>query len=207
MKKIILSIIMIGLTYALFADIITLKNESVFNGTIIGKQGNVIYIKTKDLLETKFFAIDQGTIAQIIDDDIQLNTNQFFIKKDFSNDINLNNISNLSHIKFRNSLNLNELNNTKYYKNKVNYEYLILGVAFGFLAWDYFAEVSDISDQINYLEEYGTEIDKSKLTKTQSRKFITGLALSASSVFSFIVSFEKVEVKATPNSINMSYKL
>jgi len=79
-------------------------------------------------------------------------------------------------------------------------------MTFGFLAWDYLAEASDISDRINNLEDYGNETIKSELSKTLDRKIITGFALSAASVFSFIASFEKVEVKAAPNSINMSYK-
>ena len=202
MKKGILLIIMIGFTYTLFADSIKLKDERVFDGIIIGKRGNVVYINTGDSPIMKYFAIDRDTIDQIIDDDNQLDINQFFLKQDFSNGFDLNNLSNYSHIRFSNTLDQNKLIITKGYKNEIRTEYIILSVAFGFLAWDYFAEASDISELISNLDN-GT--DTSKLRKTLDRKIITGLALSASSVFSFIASFEKVEVKATPNSINMSY--
>ena len=203
MKKIIFLIIMIGFTYTLFADSITLKNERIFDGTIIGKQGNVIYIKTGDFPRIKLFAIDRNTIDQIIDDGNQIDANQFFIKQDFSDVYDLNNLSNYSHIRLKDSLDQNNIIITKGFKRKIHSEYIILGITFGFLAWDYLAEASEISDIISNVDN-GT--DTSKLRKTLDRKIITGLALSASSVFSFIASFEKVEVKATPSSINMSYK-
>jgi len=38
-------------------------------------------------------------------------------------------------------------------------------MTFGFLAWDYLAEASDISDRINNLEDYGNETIKSELSK------------------------------------------
>jgi len=75
-------------------------------------------------------------------------------------------------------------------------------IAFG-LAWDYFEDVSQLSETIDQFQKL--KLDTSKLESSKTRKTILGVAFALAGVVNTIIAFEKVEVKVSPNSLSFVY--
>ena len=97
----------------------------------------------------------------------------------------------------------------------INYDYPnamllpVSAVAFG-LAWDYFAQVSDIQNAIdannNLASQTKIQIDNSNLQNQKTRKTILGVTFLAAGVINTVFALKRVEVTATNNSIGLAYK-
>jgi hypothetical protein len=78
------------------------------------------------------------------------------------------------------------------------------------LAWDYFAQVSDIQDAIDAsnksASQSNVQIDNSNLESEKTRKTILGVTFLAAGIINTVFAFKRVEVTATSNSIGLSYK-
>lgn len=89
-------------------------------------------------------------------------------------------------------------------KTELNLGMLAIGASLAVLAWDNFADAGDISDTIKDYKDL--ELNTSKLEKTRSRKNSIGAVLAVSSIITFVYSFERVQVQASPTSLSLSYK-
>jgi hypothetical protein len=85
----------------------------------------------------------------------------------------------------------------------------ISAITFG-LAWDYFSQVGDIQDVIDYnnksAELSKTQVDNSKLESQKSRKTVLGITFLVAGIVNAVFAFERVEVTSTSNSVGLSYK-
>ncbi len=72
------------------------------------------------------------------------------------------------------------------------------------IAWDYFSQSSNLSDQITNYQQL--KLDTSTLQSEQSRKVIIGVVASVICVVTAIVGFQSVEVNAENSSLTLSYR-
>jgi len=76
-------------------------------------------------------------------------------------------------------------------------------VAFG-LAWDYYSDVSQLNESIDFFNKY--KADVSALETARTRKTILGTAFLIAGIYNLFVSFDRVEVNATQNSLSVMYR-
>src|SRR5208283_4621215 len=83
-----------------------------------------------------------------------------------------------------------------------NMKFLPISILSFGLAWDYFAQTSDLGNAIDQAKKLNPNTDTSNLESQQPRKTILGVTFIAVGVINAIISFEVVEVKASPNSLS-----
>jgi len=202
-----------------WAETVILNDGRTLKGEIVGKEGDSIYF----LSGGDLYLLTSDLIKQIKNDGNLTITKITFKKKDFINDdVDVTQLTPLPEIKVINFSQpiggvqiiqpyIQPPNQPKY-KTKVNFYSLILGVTFAGLAWDYFATAGEINDAIADLEEIedilqtdlSNEIKEQR--KIRTRKFITGSLLTATSAVSIVMSFESIEIKASPTAVELGYK-
>jgi len=208
MKKMLLLVVMLVMVLSVFAETVILNDGRNLKGEIVGKKGDSIYLSSGGSIHL----LTRDLVKQIKNDGDLTITKLTYKKKDFMNEgIETAKLTPLS---VRENVNYNEIlypidqaAMQPKYETKVNYHTIIFGVAFAGLAWDYFSTAGEFGDLIKDYEENNypkKEIDKLKKQKT--RKLINGSLFSIASAASFVVSFESIEIKATPTSIEVGYK-
>jgi hypothetical protein len=96
----------------------------------------------------------------------------------------------------------------KWSTNKPKYTYpntpflLLCGLSI-FIAWDSFADASDISSQIDEFDKY--DINMGHLESAKTRKVVIGAVATLTALISIIVSFESVKIETGNNQVTISY--
>jgi hypothetical protein len=198
-----------------WGESIILKDGRTFKGEIVGKKSDQIYLNS----DGNIYLINRNLVKEIKNDGNQGITKLIYRKKDFKKEgMNFDSVIYLiPKYQIEEDGSVFMSSTQMKYETKTNWKTITLSILFGTLAWDYFATVSDINKAINLNKElkdhtsnndleklYDEQIDK--LEKTRTRKIINGSLLSVASVVSFSVSFEKVEIKASPTSVEIGYK-
>lgn len=210
MKKMLMLIMLLIMFTMVWCESVILKDGRTLKGEIVGKKSDQIYLNS----DGNIYLINRNLIKEIKNEGNQPVTWLIFRKKDFKKEgMNFDSVIELipkSKIKEDGSVFMP--GNQIKYETKTNWKTISLSILFGALAWDYFATVGDLNDGIDeweklediYSADYSKEIES--LEKQRTRKIINGSLLSAASVVSFAVSFEKVEIKASPTSVEIGYK-
>ncbi|MDA3813292.1 MAG: hypothetical protein PF570_03470 [Candidatus Cloacimonetes bacterium] len=206
MKKMFMLIVLMLVFSSVFAESVILNDGRTLKGEVVGKKGGSIYLSS----EGNIYLLTRDLVKQIKNDGNLTITKITYKKKDFVNDGV--DITQLTPIGKREEvagydIPVAHIIQQPTHKTKMNLHTITLGLLFAGLAWDYFATAGDISDTIKDMEDLGVsnkEIDKVKKIKT--RKIINGSLLSVASVVSFAVSFENVEIKASPTAVEVGYK-
>ena len=212
MKKVIVLVVMLMIVSSIFAEVVILWDGRLLRGEIVGKKDESIYLASNN----NIYLIKLDFIEQIKNDSNQSTIGLVYRKKDFMNDgVETAQLTPLGkrEVVTDDDYDVNDIYNPQLtYKAKMGVHSLTLSVLFAGLAWDYFATVGDISDSIDEYkdmeEQYGINYSKTikNLEKTKTRKIINGSLLTAASIISFAVSFENVEIKASPSSLEVGYK-
>ncbi|MBI2427496.1 MAG: hypothetical protein HYV29_01615 [Ignavibacteriales bacterium] len=84
---------------------------------------------------------------------------------------------------------------------KINFLF-VSAIALG-LSWDYFSQASDLQQSIDGFKQLSIPTDK--LESQKLRKTLLGVVFLATGVATTIIAFEKVEIKATTNTLSLSY--
>ncbi len=196
---------MLMIVSSIFAESVIFNDGRILKGEIVGKKGDSIYLMSKGTI----YLIIRNIVMQIRNDRNQSITKLIYHKKNFTND-GVDLIRAIQVVIGNKDGNSNmpvTYNMQKTHKTLLNLHTVGLGILFAGLAWDYFATAGNLSDTIKEYEELGASnkaIDK--LEKEKTRKSFNGLLLSAASIFSFAVSVEKVEIKASPTSLELGFK-
>ena len=209
MKKMLIFIMLLIIVTAVWSESVILKDGRTFKGEIVGKKSDQIYLNS----DGNIYLINRDLVKEIKNDGNQPVTGLIYKKKDFKKE----GMSFDSVIELIPKYQFNEdgsffMPGMQKTKTKVNWKPMLLSLLFAGLAWDYFATAGDISDAIDNLKEMEDDlnINLSKDIKAQekirTRKTITGSFLTAASIVSFAVSFERIEIKASPTAVEIGYK-
>lgn len=76
-----------------------------------------------------------------------------------------------------------------------------------FLALDTYQDASDINATIKDIRDLNPEADVSRLEGQRGRKYVYGTIFLATAIVNTFIAFKNVEVKATPQQIQLSIKL
>ncbi len=188
MKQIfIISILLLSLNL-LMSETIFLNDGQKFIGDIIGKEDMTLYLNTEN--ETLLFK--RADIKRIIlKHGKTLKERLVFSEPDF-----INNEKIIGTPKLVTSVQI------KY--NRPNIYMLPLSLLSFTLMWDYICQIQDINDSIKDFDEIGLKTNE--LKKDRTRKAICCVTFGCCGLLNTIYSFEKIEIKASPNSILLSYK-
>lgn len=215
MKKMLFFIMLLIMVSAVWGESVILNDGRILQGEIVGKESDHIYLSS----DGNIYLIKRNLVNEIKNDGNQPITSIIYRKKDFKKEgINFNSVIEIipkHQIKEDGGILMSGVQKT--YETKLNWKPIMLSVLFGALAWDYFATAGDLNKDIDFYEDmkdiannddwidlYDKQIDK--LEKRKTRKIINGSLLSAASVVSFAISFERVEIKASPTSVEIGYK-
>ncbi len=72
------------------------------------------------------------------------------------------------------------------------------------LAWDYFEDVSQLNQSIDFYKKYNG--DTSDLESARTRKTILGITFIAAGVLNTVFALKTVEIKASSNSLSLVYR-
>lgn len=180
-----------------WAETVILNDGRTLKGEIVGKKGDSIYLRS----EGNIYLLTRKVVEQIKNESNQPITETTYKKENFiQQGVDLNKYSQLA---LRSQLNEDgtlKINGAvKKYETIVDLHKITLSVAFAVLAWDYFATADDIGASFD-------NVSNASLKKIRSRKLINGYLLSIASVASVAFSFERVEIKASPTSLELGYK-
>ncbi len=210
MKKMLTLIMLLIMFTMVWGESVILNDGRTLKGEIVGKKGDSIYLDS----EGNIYLLKRDLVKEIKNEGNQPITGLIYRKKDFKKEgmifDSVIEIIPKDQIKKDGSIFIPGIQKT--HETKLNWKPVLLSVLFGALAWDYFATSGDISDAIDDLKEMEDDlnIDLSKDIKAQekirTRKTITGSFLTAASIVSFAVSFERIEIKASPTSVEIGYK-
>lgn len=206
MKKMLMLVVLMLVLSSVFAESVILNDGRILKGEIVGKKGDSIYLRS----EGNIYLLPRDLVKQVKNDGNQSITKLTYKKKDFVKDsVDISQLTPLGEREEMVSYDKPVAYDMqqKKYKTKMNLHTVTLSILFAGMAWDYFATVGNLSDSIKEFEDMGASnkaIDKLKKEKT--RKIINGSLLSVASVVSFAVSFENVEIKASPVAIEVGYK-
>lgn len=196
MKKSML-IILLVVTFTLIADEkyytdeIFLKNGNYYWGEIIGKKGEFVYIKNPDTC----YKIQKGGIKKIVKNGKDV-SDGYFDRIDFMSEIPEKFeivVSDFGH-----DYNPSETRNTYPNMHLLPLSFLCFAIA-----WDSFADANNISDVIDAVP---AGVDSSDLKSDKIRKNFVGGAALVAGIFNTMYCFERIEVKASPNSLTLNYK-
>lgn len=210
MKRTLIFIMLLVMVSAVWGESVILKDGRTLKGEIVGKKSDQIYLNS----EGNIYLINLDLVQEIKNEGNQPITGLIYRKKDFiqkwakSQDV----IELIPKDQIKKDLSVFRSGIQKTHETKMNWKPVLLSVLFGALAWDYFATAGDINDSIEDLKdmEDALNIDLGKDIKAQkkikTRKTITASFLTAASVVSFAVSFERIEIKASSTSVEIGYK-
>jgi len=205
MKKLLLSSVLLLFIFStVWAEYVVLKDGRILEGKLLGRRRTIVYLGK----DNEVLAIEQSTIHDILNDDKQSIMSVFWEQDELE-------YGYLS----ANSVTLKtEQDKTNYLKgtfpitHKIKGINIAVGFLSGFLAWDYFAEASDIQQNIDAIKkhdlddnDYSSEL-KDDLKVTRTRKEVCGSVFAVVSFICFATSLEKVEIEASPTSLSLSYK-
>lgn len=205
MRKMLTLIVLFLMFTIIWGESVILNDGRTLIGEIVGKKGDNIYLDS----EGSIYLIRRDLVQKIKNEGNQPVTRLIYRKKDFKKEgmIFDSVIEIVSKDQFKKDGSVFMHGIQKTHETKLNWKTITLSMLFAGLAWDYFATAGDYSDTIKKMEDAGSpdkEIDKVKKIKT--RKTITGSLLTAASVVSFAISFERVEIKASSTSVEIGYK-
>lgn len=198
-----LTIVFLSLLSVLFSETVILKDGRALHGEIVAKVVNTIYLQK----EANLYSIEYGQIEKINNDGGQAVTSLIFKKKDFNkndNDLSSAMILNIDGKK----INTYKKSKQKTTITKINPGHLTAGAAFGIIAIDRFITVGDLSDAITRYEKMNMAYEKeviSELEGQRTRAILVGSLSAIASFVNFAYSFEKVEIKASPASLSLTY--
>jgi len=185
MKKIF--IVFFVFSVVLFADNIHMKNGSVYFNVLITKKTDYAVIFNYNGAKT---AVDIKDILRIEEIPFDVNVSSYFTYKG----VKLTDPNPIEPFKLKSF----EPETTMPNKN-----FLLVSALSGVLAWDYFKEASDITSMIDEFKKNGIKTEN--LETTRGRKVLIGIASALVCIASVIISFDTVEITATPNSLSVSY--
>lgn len=81
--------------------------------------------------------------------------------------------------------------------------FLIVAALSGFLAWDYFSDVSDINKNIDKYKLTEELLNDAESQKT--RKTIIGIVAAVGCAAALYFSFQEIEIKMKTNQVSLSY--
>ncbi len=175
MKRFIHTIIFIILIFPfLFADTIVFKNNcSLTNVTIIKKNNFYYYVqKYTDGKKAEQLRIPLHRVAKVIPGSLVTNATSLSVNcADF----------NLKQFNLRQPPAANA---------DINVAYLATAITFAAIAYDFFADASDLQDSIDDLRAVDPSVDVSRVDSQRSRKFGVGIAVSLSSLVLFYSAFQ-----------------
>ena len=215
MKKMLMLLVLMLMFSSIFAESVILNDGRILKGEIVGKKSDSIYFRS----EGNIYLLTRDLVKQIKNDGNLTITKLTYKKKDYVKDgVDITQLIPLGEREEEVTYGKPVANNMHpTHKTKMNLPLVGLSVLFGVCAWDYFVSASDINDAIKfnkdflensggsiYEESYEKLIDN--LEKAKTRKMITASFLTAASALSFGLSIESVEIKASPTSINLTYK-
>ena len=217
MKKTIFMLVIIVLTSSIFAETIILNDGRNFEGKIVGKKDGFIYLQKNE----KIFRFFQNNIETIENDSEQPIMTIFMRKKDFMK-INPNEL-NITEIALQKNYIINHKKITKKstkYDFYIKYDLKMLPVTIisGFLTFRSIQALSYYQNEIDNTKktldsEYITDDEKSvyketleEIKKMKNNEIMNAIAFGSSTVLSLAISFKKVEIKANPTSVNVSYR-
>lgn len=209
MKK-LLTLVLLSLVVSIFAETIILTDNREFEGEIIGKQEEEVYLDVGngEIIIFSFFDIKEikKGFGEI--------TNKIGKKKDFLKiDLETKKVTRIKLGGKRNFLAENlSLPQKKKLPWTINKTHFSLTLISSVLAWDYFVQVSDINDWIDSIKKQNKMLKISadtgldSIEKSKNRKMICGISFTASALINLFYSVKKVEIQATPEKIELSYK-
>jgi len=203
MKKTIFLAIIFVVILNLSATTIYLVNGKVLNGEIKGKSKSVVYFFVE--YDGIIISIKKEEINKIIDSkDIDI-TDKFFSKEDFKSKFKYNSVYELSQTKYKLSTNTKHEMSEKY-KYKIKPEFFAITGALILLAWDNYSYSKDLKKAIDLAEDtYQDDKIIKDLEKEKGRKQLLCYMFSISSIITITAAIEKIEIKASPNSLEISY--
>jgi hypothetical protein len=211
MKKLLLSSVLLLFIFStVWAEYVVLKDGRSLEGKLLGKKGNTVYLEKAD----EILAIDRSLINNIKNDGNQPIMRIFWgreedLQKDFPSAKEVKFSSDTASSKTRFKNNRAPFQQTEYKVRWVNFGVSLLS---GFLAWDYFAEASDIQQNIDSIKKHDLDDNnyyselKDDLKVTRTRKEVCGSVFAVVSFICFATSLEKIEIEASPTSLSLSYK-
>ncbi len=207
MNRLLLTISFVLMMVCLFSIEIELVDGNTYQLEIVGKQDSAILVK--DVYRNIYSKIDFQIIRAITDTLGNNKKDTFYTSKNFEGKINYNNYWSFEKTGMNNRyiedfLEQASLKENKAYKYKFKLNNLMIGILASALAIDYYDQASDYADQIKANEEL--ELSTSKLERKKSRKNIIGTLFVGAAVYSFVKTYERVEIKVSPQSLNVSYK-
>lgn len=96
-------------------------------------------------------------------------------------------------------------NNAPVYTHKIDFPLFTISLLSFGLAYDFFAQVSDLSDLISEFHKIGIK-NTSNLEGEKTRKTILGVLSIVAGTVSFISSWETIQIEGGYNKINLKYK-
>ena len=214
MKKVLLFLIIIFVVSNAFSLTIELINGTKINGELNGRKKNKLYFTSDD----DIFIISINLIQNILEDsrdvtDEIINTNKP-IKIDWNSYLNIfefNKIIDIDNFSKRqkefDKEKLMYIKGDKTLYTYPNLKLLPISIISFALMWDYICQIRDINDILDVLDDLNDDPDvTNKWEKDKTRKTICCVTFGVFGFMNTIYSFEKIEVKATPNSILLSYK-
>lgn len=96
-------------------------------------------------------------------------------------------------------------NNAPVYTQKIDFPLFTISLLSFGLAYDFFAQVSDLSDLISEFHKIGIK-NTSNLEGEKTRKTILGVLSIVAGTVSFISSWETIQIEGGYNKINLKYK-
>lgn len=209
MKKLLLSSVLLLFIFStVWAEYVVLKDGRIMEGKLLGRKGSTLYLKQED----EVLAISRDVINNIKNDGNQPITRIFWgreedLEKGYPSAKSVSLQTEQDKPKFHKGT--FPIQQTEYKVRWVNFGVSLLS---GFLAWDYFAEASDIQQNIDSIKKH--ELDdnnyyselKDELKVTRIRKVICGSVFAAASFICLTTTLEKVEIEASPTSLSLSYK-
>lgn len=219
MKKGLLLLIIMFVVSNAFSLTIELINGTKITGKLNGRKKNELYFTNDD----DIYIISINLIQNILEDSQDVTDEIINTTKP----IKINWVSYLNIFEFNNIIDIDDFNkrlkddkNALYgigidYFNKSlkgdktlytypNIELLPISIISFALMWDYICQIKDINDAIKGSDEVGLNLNNLKKDKT--RKAICCVAFGFVGLGNTIYSLKKIEVKASPNSILLSYK-
>ena len=175
MKRFVLSAIFVFFIFPdLFADTIVFKNNcSLTNVTIIKKNNFYYYVqKYSDGKQSEQLRIPLHRVAKVIPGNLAINATSLTVN---CADFNLKQFN---------------LRQPPAADADINVAYLATAFTFAVIAYDFFADASDLQDSIDDFRALDPSVDVSRIDSQRSRKFGVGIAVSLSSLVLFYSAFQ-----------------
>ena len=201
MKKIFMALVLFLFVGLVFGTAIHLKDSKILYGHIRGRTDNhiILYDYTIDT----FVKIEISKIESIFAADESDITDKTLNMTNFDNNIDYSNLYNINSINFQQKIKSKQ--ESLWYKEyDFNFRSGLISIPLFALSWYFFQEAYHIKKTIKDWNDL--DLPTSGLKKERNRKDVMGVICGLSGFINFVLSFEKVEIQASPTSVSLGYR-